>query len=144
MAKVSKHRYLKSTQVTGLDKVITTDILTVYSQELADRIDKIAHASTAQLVKLTRATAPVDAKANHQHYKDLIAMKAVRKHRTGSTYVWYVKPPGHRLTHLLVKGHAKKDGGRTRVDPFLANACDEVLPAYEAAIERTIKNGTSE
>ena len=141
MAKLSKHRYLKSTKVTGLDKVITTDILTVYSKDLADKVDKIARASTAKLVQLTRETAPVNAKADHQHYKDLISMQAVRKHRTVSTYVWYVKPPGHRLTHLLVKCHDTKDGGRTRVDPFLANACDEVLPAYEATIERAIKNG---
>ena len=54
---------------------------------------------------------------------------------------WYVKAPHYRLTHLLVHGHAKKDGGRVQGDPFLQNALDEVLPEYERAVEEGLKNG---
>ena len=130
----------RSIKVTGLGDAITAD-LRAYAQEVTDQVDEIGKSSIQELVRKTKATAPVNAKANHRHYKDLIASKAVKTRVMGTTYVWYVKPPGHRLTHLLVKGHAKKGGGRTRVDPFLENACSEVLPAYEAAIERTISNG---
>ena len=63
------------------------------------------------------------------------------KSARGSSYIWYVRAPAHRLTHLLVHGHATKDGGRTKGDPFLKNALDEVLPEYEQRVEEAIKNG---
>ena len=36
-------------------------------------------------------------------------------------------------------GHATKDGKRTKANPFLKNAIDQVLPEYEAAVEEAIK-----
>ena len=126
-----------SIKVTGLGAAITQE-LTLYHQEVTDRVDKISDASIKQLAKLTRATAPAGARGS---FRKNISSKRLVKKSTGSTYVWYVKSPDHRLTHLLVKGHATKDGGRTKANPFLANALDQVLPEYEAAIERTLKNG---
>lgn len=122
-------------KVTDLSKAITTE-LTIYHQNVTDRLDKIADASVKQLAQITRKTAPTGIRGA---YKKGIASKQLVKKKTGSTYVWYVKAPNYRLTHLLVKGHVTKDGGRTRADPFLKNAVDEVFPAYEAAVERTIK-----
>lgn len=126
-----------SIKVTGLGDAITRE-LTMYHQDVTDRVDRISEASTKQLVKLTRATAPVGARGS---FRKNISSKRLVKRKTGSTYVWYVKAPDHRLTHLLAHGHATKDGGRTKADPFLQNAVDQVLPEYEAAIERTLKNG---
>lgn len=112
--------------------------LTLYGKEVVDRVDKISENSAKQLVKLTRATAPEGARGD---FKKSIASKCLVKKVTGSTYVWYVKAPNHRLTHLLVHGHATKDGGRTRSSPFLSNALDTVLPEYEKAIKEAIKDG---
>lgn len=108
----------------------------MYHEDVIKRVDKISDTSVKQLVKLTSATAPV---GNRGDFKRSISSKCLVKKKTGSTYVWYVKSPNHRLTHLLVHGHATKDGGRTRGHPFLKNAVDQVLPEYEAAIERTLK-----
>lgn len=140
MAKVSKYRYLHGMEVGNLGKSVN-NILEVYSRELQDKVDKISHYSMAQIVRKTKDTAPFNARAYHRHYTDLIAMKVIRRRVSGTTYVWYVKPPGHRLTHLLVHGHATRDGGRTRADPFLQNALNAVLPDYEKAIERVIRDG---
>lgn len=126
-----------SIKVTGLGDAITQE-LTLYHQEVTERVDLISEASIKQLAKMTKATAPVGARGD---YKKSISSKRLVKRKTGSTYVWFVKPPNHRLTHLLVHGHETKDGDRTRADPFLQNALDQVLPEYEEAIERTIKNG---
>jgi hypothetical protein len=126
-----------SVKVTGLGDAITQE-LTMYHQDVTEQVDKISEASIKQLTKLTRATAPVGARGD---YRKSIASKLLVKRKTGSTYVWYVKAPNHRLTHLLAHGHATKDGGRTKADPFLQNAVDQVLPEYEAAVERTLKNG---
>lgn len=126
-----------SIKATGLGDAITRE-LTLYSQETTDRVDKIGLASVRRLAKLTRQTAPEGARGD---YKKGITSKVLEKRKTGTTYVWYVKAPNHRLTHLLVHGHATKNGGRTRADPFLQNALDQVLPDYEKAVEEAIKNG---
>lgn len=124
-------------KVTDLPDAISRE-LTIYGLEVTERVDKIGDAAIKELAQITKETAPVGARGS---YRNNIASKRLAKKRTGSTYVWYVKAPDHRLTHLLVKGHATKDGGRTRADPFLKNAVNKVLPEYEAAIERTLKDG---
>lgn len=115
--------------------------LELYRKDVQDRINKIGRASISEVARITKDTAPFNARAYHKHYADMIATQS-EKSRTGDeVHTWYVKPPGHRLTHLLVNGHETKDGGRTRADPFLKNALGRVLPEYEAAVERTLKNG---
>lgn len=130
----------RSIKITDLDKVLTQD-LTAYAKSVTEGIDKAASTAVRDLVRITRDTAPFNARAYHQHYMDLIASKKVESRATGSTYVWYVKPPGHRLTHLLVDGHETRDGGRTQADPFLENACDRVLPEFERNCKEVLKNG---
>ena len=121
-------------KLQGLGDAITKD-LTVYRKEVQERINKAGRKAIKEVERKTRDTAPFNAKAYHQHYADLIATKS-EKSRTGDEkHTWYVKPPGHRLTHLLVHGHETRDGGRTRADPFLQNALDDVLPDYEKEVE---------
>jgi hypothetical protein len=112
--------------------------LTLYHSDVNEKLDKAGAKAVRDLVALTRATAPVGARGN---FKRSIASKQLTKSKNGSKYVWYVKAPDHRLTHLLVHGHATKDGGRTKADPFLENALDTVLPMYEEAVKEVLKNG---
>lgn len=123
--------------VTGLGDAITQE-LTLYHQEVIDRVNKISDASVKKLAKLSRASAPTGARGA---FASSISSKCLVKRATGNIYVWYVKSPHHRLTHLLVRSHATKDGGRTRANPFLQNAMGVVMPEYEAAIERALRNG---
>lgn len=111
--------------------------LTIYHGSIIEKLDSLSNDAAKKLVKQTKATAPVGARGS---FKRNIASEPLKKDKNGSTYVWYVKPPDHRLTHLLVHGHVTKDGGRTRPDPFLKNAVDQVLPEYEKAVEEAIKN----
>lgn len=112
--------------------------LTMYSEELVDAIDKAGDRAVKNLVKLTRASAPKGARGS---FKRHISSKQLAKTKRASSHVWYVKPPDHRLTHLLANGHATKDGGRTKSDPFLRNALDVVLPEYEREVEEAVRNG---
>lgn len=113
--------------------------LTLYTQDVQDKVNKAGRKAIKELERKTKDTAPYNARAYHQHYADLIATQS-EKGRTGDeTHTWYVKPPGHRLTHLLVDGHETRDGGRTRADPFLANALAAVLPDYEREVEEAVK-----
>lgn len=129
-------RASSSIQIKDLDTAIK-QTLTVYHQEVNEAIDATSEAAVKALVKKTKATAPV----NRGDFKRSIASKLLKKNRNGSTYVWYVKAPNYRLTHLLVKGHDTRDGDRTKADPFLKNALDEVLPEYQKNVEEALKNG---
>lgn len=112
--------------------------LTVYHEDVIEAIDKLSETAVKDLVKKTKATAPVGARGS---FKKNISSKRLEKTKRGSKHVWYVKAPDHRLTHLLVNGHATKNGGRTKGDPFLQNALSEVLPEYEKAVKEALQNG---
>ena len=127
-----------------LDSAIEQE-LTIYSEEINEGLSQATEESMRNLVKKTKATAPTG-KRHGQFRKNITAdYSELRKKggggKKGRTVraTWYVKAPDHRLTHLIVHGHATKDGGRTRANPFLQNALDEVLPEYEKGIEEVIK-----
>lgn len=112
--------------------------LSIYHKDVIDKVDRLSLGAVKTLVKKTKATAPVGKRGS---YRKSIASKVLEKGPRGSTYVWYVKAPDYRLTHLLAHGHATRNGGRTRSDPFLHNAVDQVLPEYEKNIEEALQNG---
>ena len=130
----------KTIGIQDLGDAIARD-LTQYSKSVQDEINKAGRKAIKEIERKTKDTAPFNAKAYHQHFADLIATKSEETRTGDQTHTWYVKPPGHRLTHLLVHGHETRDGGRTRGDPFLQNALDAVLPNYEKEVEEAIKNG---
>jgi len=113
--------------------------LTIYSKDVQERVNKAGARAIKELERKTRDTAPFNARAYHQHFADMIATKTEQSRTGDATHIWYVKPPCHRLTHLLVRGHETRDGGRTRADPFLSNALAAVLPDYERAVEEAIR-----
>lgn len=119
--------------------------LELYAQEVQDGIAQVTEASMKKLVRTTKATAPTGRRHGQfkknitADYQELRRVKKLRGRTIRAT--WYVKAPDHRLTHLIVHGHATKDGGRTRANPFLQNALDSVLPEYEKGIEEVLKNG---
>lgn len=111
--------------------------LTIYHEDVNEKIRKATRESMAELVRKTRATAP----EKSGNFKKSISgdFKGLKKGNRKITAIWFVKKPHYRLTHLLVHGHALKNGGRTKADPFLANALSEVLPKYEEAVKEAIK-----
>lgn len=126
----------KAIKSADLGKALEQE-LTIYSQAVTEEVNRLSEEAVKTLVKKTKATAP---KASGS-FKRNIASKLLEKGDRGDTFVWYVRAPDHRLTHLLVHGHATRRGGRTKANPFLQNALDEVLPDYERAIEEAVKNG---
>ena len=111
--------------------------LTVYHENVVEAMDAAGDKAVKALVKKTKPTAPKD----RGEFRKAISSKRLEKTNRGSKHVWYVKAPHHRLTHLLVHGHAKRDGGRTKADPFLKNALEQVLPEYEKDVEEALQNG---
>lgn len=111
--------------------------LTTYHEEILEKLRTVTRESMADLVRKTRATAPNRSGAYRRHISGDFHGLAKGLHTVSAK--WYVKAPHYRLTHLLVHGHAKQNGGRVKGDPFLAKALAEVLPEYEAAVKEALK-----
>lgn len=113
--------------------------LTIYGDNVIEGIKKEAKSSMSRLVKTTKETAPV---GNRQkHYRDSITSKKTDESDRSVEYTWYVKGSDYRLSHLLEKGHALRDGGRTEGTHFIEKASDPILEEYIRAVEEVIKNG---
>ena len=111
--------------------------LTTYHAEARDRINEAGSVAIKKLVKMTKATAPVGHRGS---FRRSITSVETTSHATGmKTYTWGAKAPDHRLTHLLVHGHATKDGGRARGSSFMVDAMDVVLPEYEQSVKEALR-----
>ena len=124
----------KSIKPDELGKAIPQE-LNLYHQNIVQRVNSLSADAAKRLVKKTKATAP----KRTGSFRKNITSTAVQDGNGGEQHIWHVKAPDYRLTHLLVHGHAKPNGGRVKGDPFLQNALDEVLPEYENAVEEALK-----
>lgn len=129
-------RTTRKIKATELGRFLEKE-LEMYHEDLVETLNEIAEESVRELVKKTKATAPVMT----GDFKRRITWTAKKGVFGNVQCIWHVKAPDHRLTHLLVKGHQKATGGRTKGDPFLENALKQVLPKYEKNVEEAIKNG---
>ena len=128
----------KTVSIDQLGEAINTE-LTLYSQNVIDGIKKEAKNSMTQLVKQTKATAPVGHR--QKHYRDSIKSKKTAENNRSVEYTWYVNGPDYRLSHLLEDGHALRNGGRVKGTHFIQNATDPIIEQYLKAVEEVIRNG---
>lgn len=126
----------KSIKPGDLGKALASE-LELYSEGVAERVNEAGSKAIKNLVKLTKSTAPERSGAFKRH----ITSREDDAGHGMKNFTWYVRPPKHRIAHLVVHGHAKPNGGRTKGDPFLQNALDQVLPEYEKDVEEAVKNG---
>ncbi len=110
--------------------------LKLYHTRVVERVDTASEAAAKELVARTKKTAPRGKRRGK--YRRAITYSLLKHSLNGSTYVWHVKSPEHRLTHLLVHGHATRNGKRTKANSFLEEAVDAVLPEYEHAVEEAL------
>ena len=121
-------------------------VLTIYAEDINEKLRGLTQESMKKFVNETKATAP-KGRREGQYRKNITAdYTGTRKSARGLrgqkvNAIWYVKAPDYRLTHLIVKGHATKDGGRTDPNPFLNNALDKVLPEYEQKVQEVLQGG---
>jgi hypothetical protein len=111
--------------------------LTLYHKEATDRVNTAGSKSIKKLVKLTKASAPVGKRGK---FRGSITSQETTAGNGMKVYTWGAKAPAHRLTHLLVHGHAAKDGSRVPGSSFLQSALDVVLPEYENAVKEALQN----
>ena len=127
----------KTTKPADIGRAIEQE-LTIYHKDVIERINEAGEKAVKALVKKTKATAP---KKSGDFRRSLTYTTETNSSTGDKRFTWGAKAPHSRLTHLLVHGHAKVNGGRVKGDPFLQNALDDVLPDYEKEVEEAVKNG---
>lgn len=113
--------------------------LSIYSRNVTDGIKDEAKRHIKQLVKDTKATAPVGHR--QKHYRDSIKSKKTMETDRAVEYTWYVAGSDYRLSHLLENGHALRNGERTEGTHFIEKATDPIIETYLKAVEDIISNG---
>lgn len=123
-------------------------VLTIYSEDINEKLRAITTETMKKLVKETKATAPRGRRGKKDAYRKHISgdYRGTKKSARGLQgqdihAIWYVRPPEYRLTHLLVKGHATSKGTRTRANPFLHNARERAVAEYEQKVQEMLNNG---
>lgn len=109
--------------------------LSLYAQEVIDDVNAAGEQAIKKLVKITKGTAP----SQSGRFAKSLTYVDVTKPTGDKEFIWGAKAPLHRITHLVVKGHATVNGGRAAGNPFLENAMETVLPEYERAVEEAIR-----
>ena len=126
----------KSIKPTDLGDAIVEQ-LTLYHEDIIEKVNAAGEKAVKALVSKTKKTAP---KRSGDYRKSITSVTKENTATGDKEFTWGAKAPHYRLTHLLVNGHQKQNGGRVGGDPFLENALNEVLPEYEKDVEEALKN----
>lgn len=119
-------------------------ILDEYGEEVASEVKKSVDATTRELVKETKQTAPKKAIMGRPAgtYANHISSKQGRNTPYVYSKIWYVRAPEYRLTHLLNNGHALRQGGYWGGTGFLTKASQAHAKAFEHRVEEAIRNAS--
>lgn len=109
-----------------------TKALTEYTSEVEEKLDEIKSDVADETVNMLKVNSPTGRRGKYA--------KGWRKKKDGTSYVIH-NATDAGLTHLTEKGHAKRNGGRTKAQPHISTAEEEAIKKFENKVERAIKGG---
>lgn len=107
-----------------------TKALSKYTSEVEQQLDEIKADVADETVNMLKVNSPTGRRGNYA--------KGWRKKKDGTGYVIH-NATNAGLTHLTEKGHAKRNGGRTKAQPHISTAEEMAIKKFENKVERAIK-----
>jgi hypothetical protein len=117
---------------------VITDEMELYHHDVIVVVKKETKKSMKKLVELTKVQSYIQ---DSGKYRDAITSRNLRETSRLIIMQWYVKPPHHRLSHLLNNGHATRKGGRTVAYKHITIATELVSKEYQDKIAEVLKSG---
>ena len=109
-----------------------TKALTEYTSEVEEKLDEIKSDVADETVNMLKVNSPMGRRGKYA--------KGWRVKKDGTSYIIH-NATNAGLTHLTEKGHAKRNGGRTKAQPHISIAEQEAIKEFENKVERVIKGG---
>lgn len=107
-----------------------TKALSQYTSEVEEKLDEIKSDVADETVNMLKVNSPTGRRGKYA--------KGWRKKKDGTSYVIH-NATNAGLTHLTEKGHAKRNGGRTKAQPHISTAEEMAIKKFENKIERVIR-----
>lgn len=121
-------------EIGDLERTIHEE-LTLYSNEITKELKIASDEVMKNLVKNTKK----DANRQTGSFAKAITSKRTQESSRSRINTWYVKTPEYRKAHLLEKGHAKRNGGRTKAYGFIRKNEEIAEQEYVKKIEEIVK-----
>lgn len=122
------------------DKLVKVmiDALETYSDEVIEATKKSVDEVASETVPIIKNHAPVGKGRRKGKYKRSIKQRTLYESLTEKRKVIYASGGEYRLTHLLEKGHAKVNGGRTRAFPHWKYGDEYIKNELHKRIEKKL------
>ena len=130
----------KLTPSDFISDAISSELKKYHSQVTAG-VNEASGRAAENLTKKLKATAP---KRSGKYARSIRSESSTNPATGSTTYKVGASGKHGRLTHLLVHGHATRNGGRTKGNSFMHDAVNEVLPEYEKEVKQVIERGLIE
>lgn len=109
-------------------------ILNDYTEEVQEVTEQTAEEIGQEGVKKLKATSP---RGKRGQYRRNWRLKRETSGK-GSAFIMYQTGKTYRLTHLLEKGHALRQGGRTRAIPHIGPVEEWAVKEYKNRLSRRL------
>ena len=111
-----------------------TQAVREYTEDVTDSIGKATDETADKILREVKSLAPGKGRYRAGFAKNNQSTPNNRRY-----VVWNKK--FYRLVHLLEKGHATRNGGKTRAFPHMAPAERAHVYEYEERVKKIIRNG---